>query len=175
LRYDDEHSEGFLFERNSPAKIDIIRVDKEILKKFGASQEIINKGAVTITFTGQKLRQDKQGGEPRYFFGVNDKLIREIIIANKFERPVYFINSAGEDALCGLGRYLRMEGLCSRVYPVPQTMNENETAYNEEIMNAVLLNIDNTDNISKTHKYGLKLRNLNNPKIVYDETDRRQI
>jgi hypothetical protein len=129
---------------------------------------------VTITFTGQR-QQNSQNKEPIYFFGTNDKLIREIIIANKFERPVYFINSAGGDALCGLGRYLLMEGLCSRVCPIPQVLNDKETAYNEEIMNEILLNIDNTDNISKTPKYGLKFRNLNNYKITYDETDRRQI
>jgi len=67
-----------------------------------------------------------------------------------------------------------MEGLCTRVCPFPQVSNNNEFAFNEEVMNAILLNIDNSDNISKTPKYGLKFRNLNNPKITYDETDRRQ-
>jgi len=110
-----------------------------------------------------------------YFFGVNDKLIREIILANKFERPVYFINSAGGDVYCGLDNHLKIEGLTSRVYPTQQTFNNNDFAFNEEVMNQILLNIDNSDHISKTPKYGFKLRNLNNPKITYDETDRRQI
>jgi len=68
-----------------------------------------------------------------------------------------------------------MEGLCTRVCPFPQVNNSNDIAFNEEIMNAVLLDIDNSNNISKTPKFGLKLRNINNPKITYDETDRRQI
>jgi tetratricopeptide (TPR) repeat protein len=174
LKGDEMESGKFSYEFG-PAKTDVIKVSPDILKYFGCPQDVIDKSEVSITFVGKERKQDDKGN-PIYYFGVNDKLIREILIANKFERPVYFINSAGTDAMCGLENYLRMEGFCSRICPVPQQRTPNATTrYNEEIMNKVLLNVNNTDKITKTPKYEVKLRNLNNPSVSYDETDRRQI
>jgi hypothetical protein len=174
LRERDEFSGGGFTYEHSPAKTDIIQVHPDILRKFGAPQDVIDRGEVAITFTGRETGRKDDKGNPIYFFGVNDKLVREIVITNKFERPIYYINSAGNDAYVGLQNHLRMEGVCSRVCPIPQATNQRY-AFNEEVMNAVLLNVDNSDDFSKTPKYGLKLRNLNNTKVTYDEVDRRTV
>ncbi len=171
----EEDAEGKFKYEFGPAKTDIIKVRPEILKQFNAPQNVIDKGEVTITFIGKERQQDEKG-EPIYFFGVNDKLIREIILASNFERPLYFINSAGRNAMAGLENYLRTEGFCSRICPVPQPKHDNNRySFNEEVMNQMLLNVNNTDEISLTPKYEVKLRNLNNPKVTYDETDRRTV
>ncbi|MCL2039336.1 MAG: DUF2723 domain-containing protein [Bacteroidetes bacterium] len=170
----DEEAEGKFRYEFGPAKTDVIKVRPEILKAFGAPQDIIDKGEVTITFIGKENQQDEKGN-PIYFFGVNDKLIREIILASNFERPLYFINSAGKGAMAGLENYLRLEGFCSRICPIPQPNHNSRYSFNEEVMNQILLNVNNTDEISLTPKYEIKLRNLNNPKITYNETDRRTV
>ena len=170
----DEDAEGKFRYEMGPAKTDIIKVRPEILKEFGASQDVINKGEVTITFIGKERQQDDKGN-PMYFFGVNDKLIREVIIAIQFERPLYFISSAGKGAMAGLENYLRKEGFCSRICPIPQQRYSNASGYNEEVMNKMLLNVNNTNEFSKTPKYEVKFRNLNSPDVKYNETDRRTV
>ena len=172
----DELGEGKFSYEFGPAKTDVIKVRPEILKQFGCSQDVINKGEVTITFIGKERSQDEKGN-PIYFFGVNDKLIREIVLASKFERPLYFINSAGRNSMAGLENYLRREGFCSKICPTPQPRLSNSLPYsfNEEVMNKMLLNVNNTDEITLTPKYEIKLRNLNNPKIAYEETERRTV
>jgi tetratricopeptide (TPR) repeat protein len=173
LRADEYSSKAFSPEW-SPVKTDRIQISKDILSKFTNNQDIINRGEVTMSFVGKNRQQDDKGNAV-YFYNTNDKLVRDIIVTNKFERPVYFISSAGNDAMVGLQNYLRVEGFCMRVCPVPQEKINGNNAYNEEVMDAMLLNVDNSDEISKTPKYGIKLRNLNNPSVVYDETDRRTL
>ncbi|MDR0927138.1 MAG: DUF2723 domain-containing protein [Ignavibacteria bacterium] len=174
LQVEDEYSETALSYEFGAAKTDKIAVDKSILAQFTNDANIINNGSVTMTFVGKENRKDDKGN-PLYFFGVNHKLVRDVIITNKFERPVYFISSAGSDAMCGLERYMRTEGLCKRICPVPQNQVDGNDAYNEEVMDALINNIDNTDAISKTQKYGFKFRNLSKESICYEETDRRTV
>lgn len=174
IRVNDEYEDASLSYDFGPAKTDQITVSKEILSKFTNDPNIINAGAVTITFIGKEMRKDEKGN-PLYLHRVQDKLVRDIIIQNRFERPLYFVSSAGTDARCGLEGYLRTEGLCHRICPVPQEKVNGNDAFSEEVMDKILFNIDNSENISKTPKYGLKLRNLNNKDVCYDETDRRTV
>lgn len=169
MLHGDEYSdEGNLTYSYDTAYTDKIPVSKEILSQYTTDTSIINRGFVTITFKGRE--QGDRDGKTIYSHRVQDKLVRNIVATNQFVRPVYFLSSVGRDVKCGLDNYLRTEGLAQRICPVPQN-----DAYNEEVMDAVLLNIDNTDNFSKTKKYGLKLRNLNSPDVCYDETDRRTV
>ena len=175
LRVKDELEDPCLSYEFGPAKTDRITVARDILAKFTDDEAVLNAGAVTMTFTGGRKIRDDDKGNPIYFHGVNAKLVRDIVIQNKFERPIYFLSTVGQDAKMGLDGFLRTEGLAQRLCPVPQKGTERHDAFNEEVMDKILLNIDNTNNFSKTQQYGLKLRNLNNPKVIYDETARRTI
>ena len=174
LRADEIEDANALTWEFGPAKTDRITVAREILAQFTNDEHILNAGAVTMTFQGRSRGNDDRGN-PIFFHRVQDKLIRDIIITNKFERPVYFLATVGGDAKAGLEAFLRTEGLVQRICPVPQRVSNNHDAFNEEVMDAILLNIDNSNNFSKTQQYGLKLRNLNNPNVIYDETARRTI
>jgi tetratricopeptide (TPR) repeat protein len=174
LHVDDEYSVGAFSYDIGPAKTDVISVPKDILAKFTDDQNIINSGKVSMTFLGRQYQQDNKG-VMNYIHRVNDKLVRNIIITNKFERPVYYISTAGSEAMCGLEGYMRIEGLAKRICPTPQRTVGGNDAYNEEVMDKILLNVDNSSNFSKIPKYGLKLRNLNSPSVSYDETDRRTV
>jgi tetratricopeptide (TPR) repeat protein len=46
---------------------------------------------------------------------------------------------------------------------------------NEDVMRKCLFNVDNSNDFSKTQRYGFKFRNLNNPGVYYDEVHRRLI
>jgi tetratricopeptide (TPR) repeat protein len=174
LQVNDEYSVGAFSYDIGPAKTDVINVSKNILAKFTDDQNVINSGKVSMTFLGRQYQQDDKG-VMNYIHRVNDKLVRNIIITNKFERPVYYIATAGAEAMCGLEEYMKTEGLAKRICPTPQHHIGGNDAYNEEVMDKILLNVDNSANFSKTPKYGLKLRNLNSPSVSYDETDRRTV
>ena len=42
---------------------------------------------------------------------VQDLMVKEIIEANNWERPIYFAVTCSEDSKIGLSDYLRMEGM----------------------------------------------------------------
>ena len=173
LQVEDDINQPALSYEFSEAKIDRIPVRKEILAQFTDNQAIIDAGAVTFTFIGRQ--QQQRDGKQIYLHRVQDKIVRDIIVQTKFERPVYYSNSVGSDATCGLERYFRAEGLCYRICPVEQRAANGDRMYNEEVMDKYLLNIDNSNDYTKTQQYGMKLRNLNNIGVYYDETARRTI
>jgi hypothetical protein len=42
---------------------------------------------------------------------VQDLMVKEIVEANNWERPIYFAVTASEDSKIGLSDYLKMEGM----------------------------------------------------------------
>ncbi|GEM_PF-87332 len=146
-----------------------VPVRKEILAKYTKDSAIINKGIFKTQFVTSLYDQDS------YLLKVQDKVIKDIIVNSKFERPMYFANTMGSDAFAGLDRFLRLEGMAWRLCPVEQK-NQVETGdkpVDIATMDKCLLNIDNTENFSTTPKFGFKLRNLNNMKVYYDPVHRR--
>ena len=134
-----------------------IPVSKEILAQYTDDRNIINSGKMTFTFKG-----DPSG---RYF-RVQDKLVKDIIMTTRFERPVYFSTTAGGSDYAGLDEYLRQEGMALRICPVKQPPNSCDV----EIMDKCFLdNVDNTNEFHKEQHYGFKFRNLNNLDVYYDK------
>lgn len=151
-----------------PARVISVNVDPKIMAKFTSDSSILANPVMQWTFKGREWNSDK--GQPNYFFGVQHQLVADIIAQTRFERPVYFSSSVGDpswaDEFVGLDSYLRWEGLCYRVVPVPQRSIVGQ-GFNEEVMDATLLNVDNSDNFSTTAAYGMKLRNLHTETPVY--------
>lgn len=155
-----------------PAQHVVIPVSKDILRKYTNNQDYINAGKMEFDYVGSPA--GSQEGQPQsYSFSIYNKLVKDIVESNRFERPVYFSSTAG-NVYVGLNRFLRSEGMALKICPVPQELMKEGRA-DTKINDACLLNPDNTDNYSLTPKYGFKFRNLSNNKVYYDEVHRDMI
>ncbi len=151
-----------------------IPVKREVLERFTNDPTILDAGNMSFIFTGKPYRQTEQGKQI-YMYAVSTKLVLDILKTTKFERPVYYSTSVGKDNFFGLEPYFRQEGLCYRICPVKQQPQSSEYAYNETVMDEILMNINNSNDYSKTQKYGLKLRNLNNSSVYFDDVHRQSM
>lgn len=148
-----------------------IPVKRDILSKYTNDQRILDEGVMKFQFQGKPYGERE--GKMIHLFRVQDKLVLDIVRQIKWERPIYFSNTVGPDAFCGLENYFRLEGMAMRICPVPQKSNNGGEVIDPKIMEQCLMNVDNSDDFSKTPKYGFKFRNLNNPSVYYDEVHRR--
>jgi hypothetical protein len=126
---------------------------------------------IQIPFVGMSYGND-ENDKPRYMYRIQDKLVRDILEQTKFERPVYYAGSVGPDAWCGLKPHFRMEGMAYRICPIRQSVGRGADAMNEEVMDKTALNIIPGDTYYTEPHYGLKMRNLNNPDVYFDYTNR---
>ncbi|MBU1298300.1 MAG: DUF2723 domain-containing protein [Bacteroidetes bacterium] len=145
-----------------PRKLEI-PVSQEAYKKFGITDTAItNKSKIsftmpnTITFGQTKAIK------------VQDIMVRDIIMANKWERPIYFAVTVAPDSKIGLDDYLWMDGLAWRLKPIPAPQ---ETGIQKESMEANLI----TENVvpSKEPQYGYLFRHLNDSTTYFDENAAR--
>lgn len=100
---------------------------------------------------------------------VQDLMVKDIVEANKWQRPIYFAVTCSEDSKIGLQDYLIFEGLAHRL--VPFRAMTNNFFINANIMNQQLFNENPSYN--KEYKPGFKFRGLNDPTIFYDENHTR--
>ncbi len=100
---------------------------------------------------------------------VQDLMVKEIVEANNWERPIYFAVTCSEDSKIGLQDYLKMEGMALRL--VPEKRTQGQEFINPEIMREQLLSKDT--GYSKDYKPGFKFRGLNDQSIFFDENHQR--
>jgi hypothetical protein len=178
---DNEQSPLAFSYSRGPAQDISVNVDPSIIAQYTTDQNLINAGRMSWTFKGRM--NGGEPGNPEYFFGVQHKLVADIIKTNAFKRPVYFCTSMGDpswagpngervvDEFSGLHDYLRLEGLAYRICPTPQRSSE-EQGINDKKMWASLMNPSNGDEFSTTPDPRLKFRNLANPAVFYDDVHR---
>lgn len=151
-----------------PARTIVIKVAPSIMAKYTTDTNLIRIGEMRFTYKG------REQGENQYVYGVQHKLVLDILEQTRFERPVYFSMSMGDpsqDEFIGLQQYLRMEGMCMRVCPVQQSSSVG-TGVDDSIMIKSLMQSRDGDDFSTDFAYGCKFRNLNNPKVYYDDVGR---
>lgn len=163
-----------------------IPVANSILKQFfnsgrsGLNISSIEKPADTNTtgltkikmsFSGMAINREE--GKKEYMYRIQDQLVRDILVQTRFERPVYFSASVGPDAYCGLESYFRAEGLAYRICPVPVSTGRGNYAVNTSVMDKTIMNRIPGDTYHTEQQYGMKFRNLNNPNVYFDYTNRR--
>ena len=102
---------------------------------------------------------------------VQDLMVKEIIEANNWERPIYFAVTCSEDSKIGLGDYLRMEGMAFRLVPEKRPANE-ETFIEPDIMKK---NLVEAVGYSKDYQPGFKFRGLNDPSMFLDDNQQRMV
>jgi hypothetical protein len=185
IQQTDEYDPRALRTPDGPAEELEIPVREEILRRFQTDQSSLsvnsteklpdsianNKITVKIPFVGMPLGEDE--GKPRYLYRIQDQVVKDILKQTAFERPVYYSGSVGPDAYCGLEKYFRMEGLAYRVCPVPQTTPKGGQMVDEKVMDKTILNVLPFDEFHTEPHLGFKLRNLNNPKAYFDESNRK--
>ena len=139
-------------------------VPKEVFAKYGVTDtSILNKGKISHT-----MANTLQFGETKAI-RVQDIMVRDIIMSNKWERPVYFAVTVSPDSKIGLDEYLWMDGLAWRLKPAKASAAEG--GIDKDIMYANIM----SENVvpSKRVQYGYFYRGLDNPHLYFDENQRR--
>jgi hypothetical protein len=125
----------------------------------------LKQGKISFTLAGVPYQGDIR------ILRVQDLMTYDIIKTNRWVRPVHFAVTCSPDSKIGLDSYMWMNGLTYKLkpYKVPQ----NEIGIDYDIMKSNLM----TENVtpSKTPQHGYLFRNLNNPKVYYDENVQRMI
>jgi hypothetical protein len=101
---------------------------------------------------------------------VQDLMVREIVEANNWQRPIYFAVTCSEDSKIGLSDYLRMEGMAFRL--VPEKRKANDEFIEPEILKK---NLTEAVGYSKDYQPGFKFRGLNDPKVFLDDNQQRMV
>jgi Protein O-mannosyl-transferase TMEM260-like len=101
---------------------------------------------------------------------VQDIMVREIVEANNWERPVYFAVTCSDDSRIGLGDYMKMEGMAFRL--VPEKRNASREFINKDIVEK---QITENPGYSKDYMPGFKFRGLNDPDIFFDNNQSRMV
>lgn len=136
-----------------------IPVSKEVYQSFGITDTaLINEGKISFT-----MRNTVTYGEYK-LIRVQDIMVRDIIMSNRWERPIYFALTVSPDSKIGLDEYMWMDGLAWRLKPVRAT---SETGINKEIMEMNVL----AENVvpSRGPQYGYLYRGLDDTTIYWDE------
>ncbi|MBN1398065.1 MAG: DUF2723 domain-containing protein [Bacteroidetes bacterium] len=98
-----------------------------------------------------------------------DIVVYDILMTNKWERPVYFGLTVADDCKIGLREYMQLNGLTFKV--VPFKSQNYWTNLNEPVLRKNLFT--DIENFSKEPQYGFKWRGLQDSTIYYDEDTRR--
>lgn len=85
------------------------------------------------------------------YLRVQDYMILNTLVANRFQKPLYFaVTCSRDNMLDELQKYLRMDGLTFKITTIPNWTMEPNILY---------------DNLMNKYQY----RNLNNPDVYYNE------
>jgi hypothetical protein len=101
---------------------------------------------------------------------VQDIMVKEIVEANNWERPIYFAVTCSDDSKIGLQDYLKMEGMAFRL--VPEKRTPGREFVNEEILK---LQLAGSTNANKNYQPGFRYTGLNDPSIFFDNNHTRMV
>ncbi len=160
----------------SEAQIDQIRPDRWEPRdlELPVPEEVYDRFGITDPAVRAEGKIRWRMSNTREFTGipvirVQDIMVREIIMASSWERPVYFaITIPDNGSKIGLDQYLRLEGLVQRVTPLSDPSGRNIAA---DILHANLFN--EPDVFSREPRYGYKFRGLNDPTVHLEEQSKR--
>lgn len=99
---------------------------------------------------------------------VQDLMVKEIVEANNWQRPIYFAVTCSDDSKIGMHDYLRMEGMAFRF--VPERRRPGTEFIEPNILQAQLIE---NPGFSKDYQPGFKFRGLNDPSIFLDDNHKR--
>jgi len=139
-------------------------VPKSFVEKYGTMDSSIAKtGKLTW-----RMNNTLTFGEVKAV-RIQDLMVKDIVEANKWQRPIYFAATCGEDSKIGLQDYLIMEGLAYRLIPVKR--KPNQEFINENLLKHQLF--DENPGYNKNYKAGFKYRGTNDSTIFFDDNHER--
>ena len=144
-------------------KPDSNRTLKDIYQKYSiADSGIMKSGTISWTMKPTLNYGNVKG------IRVQDIMVKEIVEANAWQRPIYFAATVSQDGKIGLDNYLKSEGMASRL--VPEKGKGSFDFINPDVMKKQIVE---NPGYSKTYKPGFKFRGLNNPDIFFDDNHQR--
>jgi hypothetical protein len=99
----------------SPSKSFYINVD---------SLAVMKNKVITVSDTARLSKRISWDLGGRNYITKNDLLVLDLIANTKWERPIYFAVTTGDEAYVGLRDYFQLEGLAYRFVPIKQTQGE---------------------------------------------------
>lgn len=96
-----------------------------------------------------------------------DIMIRNIIMTNAWQRPIYFAATCSDDTKIGLDEYLINEGMAFKLTPNKAGTDNIIEYVNEPVLRKQLM--EEPEGYSKDYQPGFKFRGLNDKSIYYDE------
>ena len=122
---------------------------------------------MSFTMTGVSISQDTR------ILRVQDIMVRDIVLSNKWERPIHFAVTCSPDSKVGLDSYLWMRGLVYTLKPLRVSPNDPVGGIDRPVMEQNVLGTNITPSL--TPQNGFLYRNLNNPNVYYDENVQRMV
>ncbi|HTK82413.1 MAG TPA: DUF2723 domain-containing protein [Bacteroidota bacterium] len=145
-----------------------IPVPKEVARKFGTTDSLVlNQGKMSFTMAGVPVSQDTR------IVRVQDIMVRDIILMNKWERPIHFAVTCSPDSKIGLDNFLWMRGLVYTLKPQRVPSTDVTGGIDRKIMEENVMGHD--IKAVPTPQNGFLYRNLNNPAVYYDENVQRMV
>ncbi len=139
-------------------------VPVSFVEKYGTiDSSIIRSGRLTW-----RMNNTLSYGEVKAI-RVQDLMVKDIVEANNWQRPIYFAVTCADDSKIGLQDYLIMEGLAYKLIPVKR--RQGQQFLNEDVMKKQLY-VDKPS-FSKTYKAGFNFRGLNDKSMFFDENHER--
>jgi hypothetical protein len=143
-----------------------IPVPRSVAERFGATDSTVLKtGMLTWTMKGMPLPNDTR------YLRIQDIMVKDIITANRWERPIFFAATCSPDSKIGLDSCFSMEGVALRLRPIKSSSNVGGLNIPMMEKNFMAKNVVP----SKEYQPGFLFRNLNRPDVYYDENEQRMM
>jgi hypothetical protein len=128
------------------------------LENYNIDSSIMRSG---LSFT---MKNTVQYGDVKVI-RVQDFMMKQIVMDNKWERPIYLAVSIPDDSKIGLNDYLKLEGMAQRL--VPERRKAGLEFINLDILRRQLY--DSDSGFDKNYRPGFLYKGLNDPGIFYDD------
>ena len=170
----DQQIQGIMPMQWKPRQVDL-PVPGDVTERFLAAtyaelpvstpldSTVLRDEKIRYTFSGVRLRENIN------VLRVQDIMVRDIIMTNRWERPVYFAVTVSPDSKIGLDSYLWMDGQAYEFKPIKSDIPEG--ALDVRTMSANVLARDVVP--STEPQNGFLYRELNNPDVFYNENQQR--
>jgi len=148
-----------------PQPVKMPSVPREKWLEYG----ITDTSQIENLFFTMKSFSEMQG---RKVIRLQDYMIYNILMANKWERPIYFALSGPADEKIGLDQHLEITGMAMEIVPL-QRKGSSFASINLETMDKNLL----TENVvpSKDYQPGFIFHNTDNPNLNLEEQSQDMI
>jgi len=102
---------------------------------------------------------------------IQDLIVKEIVEANNWERPIYFASTTSVSSKIGLNNFLKLEGMASRL--VPENQKNTADFINLPAMKKGLL--QENDSYNKDFERGFKFRGLHQGDMFINNNQARML